>query len=206
MSATGLYALVDDAKNLLGLPSSDHRDDAWLGMTLESVSRLIELYTGRRFWSATETRYYTAHCASSLYTDDILAITSLRTDEDGNASYETTWATGDYYLAPFNATLHPQPEPYTQIITRPNSSVLFPVGITRGVQIAGTFGFNPTTAMPMLVKTAVLQQVMLDFRAKDAPMGSVGGGESAQPQRMPGGLHPFTARSLDYYRRRVHGG
>ena len=52
--------------------------------------------------------------------DDLLSVTTLKTDEDGDRTYEITWATTDYDLMPYNATLESQAQPYSHLQTTPD--------------------------------------------------------------------------------------
>lgn len=213
-NSTITYGQLEELKQELGIPTSNESEDISAELALESVSRSMEDYCHRRFHSgiatstayvgALETRYYTAECASELRIDDLLQLVSLRTDDNGNSSYDTTHTTALYYLAPFNATLNDQP--YTQLVLRPNATASFPVGTIRGVRIEGVFGYCPTTAVLPAIKKACLLQAAMDFRAKDSPMGSVGGRDftqTFQQSYVSGGLHPFVRRQLDPYRIRV---
>lgn len=184
----------------------DTTDDAVLETIVESVSRAIDDWTGRRFYAATQTRYYTAVRADRLLVDDLLSVTTIRTDEDGDGTFETTWAASDYLLAPFNAQLESVPQPYTTVLVSPNGDHWFPCGVLRGVEIAGSWGFSSTT--PKAVEQACLFQAAHERRTSFAPMGNfealgaVGGSEFAQQTRLTS-LHPVTRRLLETYRRPV---
>src|SRR5688500_13366975 len=98
-----LYSSLSAAKLHLGI--SDTTDDAKLLRILEAVSRDIDVYCARRFYVESRTRYYTARHGARLRVDDLLSVTTLETDEDGDRVYETSWATTDYDLEPYNALL-----------------------------------------------------------------------------------------------------
>lgn len=202
-SSSGLYTDLATLKSELGLDESNHDYDLSLSIAIEAASRAIDDYCGRWFFAQPATRYYQAHEATRLLTDDILAVTAIRSDGDADGVYESTWSSGSYYLTPFNATVEPQPQPYTAIITRQLSTAIFPTYVERGIQIVGTFGYS--SAPPMTVQKACLFQASLAYRAKDAPFGAVAGGafgQTVQPA-MGIGLHPFTRQLLDSYRRRI---
>ena len=202
-SSSGLLCRLEDLKQELGIDSTNHVNDLSMELAIETAGQEIADYTGREFVRATgQTRYYSAEHATCLLTDDILAITALRTDDDGNGSFETTWSSTAYLLAPFNAAVGVYPAPYTHILVPSYSSGSFPC-LSRGVQIVGDFGY--ATAAPPVVKKACLFQAALSFRAKDAPFGAVGGRDFGQEISAPMsvGLHPFAKKMLDIYRRRV---
>ena len=136
---TTLYTTRDDVKDRLDI--GDTVDDAALDLIIEAVSREIEHWTGRRFQPVTQTRYYTAHCGWRLAVDDLLSVTTLKTDEDGDRTYERTWAGTDYELWPWNAPNDFPARPYTSIQTTPNGNYSFPTG-GRAVEIAARWGYS----------------------------------------------------------------
>jgi hypothetical protein len=172
---------------------SDTADDAVLEAIVESVSRAIDDFCGRRFYAATETRYYTARKSRRLLVDDLLSITTLKTDDDADGTYETTWAATDYNLAPYNAQLAPVPEPYWEIEVSENGDYWFPTGTIKGVQVVGSWGFSATT--PDVINRSCLFQVAQEFRTRHAPLGIQGSGDM-QVEIRGIGLHPFVKRLL----------
>ena len=186
------YASIDELKTRLGI--TDATDDTILGMVLDSVSLLIEKKTHRRFWKNTsdETRYYSPMQSDALFTDDIVSVTTLKSDEDQDRTYEATWATTDYDLCPYNAaTLSPQ-EPYTWLEITPQGSYSFPTG-QKAVQIVGVFGWPE---VPATVKEATLIQAARIFKRKDSPFGIAGVGEFGQVQLL-GKLDPDVESFLE---------
>lgn len=123
--------------------AGDTKDDAAIEATIEAISREIDNICGQRFFTTTanETRYYTAERRHFLRLPHrIVSVNTLKTDEDGDRTYEITWQTTDYDLMPYNASL--DGEPYFWIETTPNGDYSFPVGIAKGVEISGKFGWN----------------------------------------------------------------
>ena len=104
------------------------------------VSREIDARTRRHFYASTETRYYTADQSGQLWIDDLLSITTLKTDDNDDGTYETTWTAGtDYHLQPFNAPSEIPPAPYLWIDLDNSSSKYFPK-VQKGVEISGRWG------------------------------------------------------------------
>lgn len=134
-----LYASLAALKTQLGI--SDTTDDALLLRILEAVSRDIEVHCERRFYVETRTRYYTARRRYSLRVDDLLSVTSLSTDEDGDRTYEISWASTDYDLDPANALIESPPRPYRKLCVTPEGDYWFPRGMPRGVRLVGSWGF-----------------------------------------------------------------
>lgn len=136
------YLGVASLKASLTISSSDTSDDARLLRVLEAVSQAIDDECARvpGFQPRTATRYYAARCADELLlAHDLLSVTSLKTDPDGDRVYDETWATTDYDLAPDNAAA--ERSPYWKILTTPNGNYGFPVGTRRGVEIVGLWGY-----------------------------------------------------------------
>jgi hypothetical protein len=174
-STSSLYTTLIDARRQCGvLESTDEVDDARIESIIAAVSRHIDIWTGRRFHTSTadETRYFCAETDERVDAGDILAVTTLRTDYNGDRVYESTWSTSDYELEPSNAPYQSQPEPYTHIYATPTADYSFPAGLRRGVQVTGRWGYS--TAAPDVVREACLIQVSRIFRRRDSPFGVAG--------------------------------
>lgn len=153
-------------------------DDVAYRAILEAVSRRIEHETSQRFQVHTATRYLSATWTHSLLLHlGLLSVTTLKTDNDGDRSYETTWATTDYDLLPLNAVENLQP--FTSIDIAPAGTKYFPVH-TRSTEIIGKWGYfedletvssalnealdSSETAVDVVSGTAyeVLQTILID--------------------------------------------
>lgn len=155
MSAN-LYAPVSELRDRLGL--TDVSQDFMLDRALQSASRWIDRTLGRRFFTTTapEIRYFTA-CNAYWYIDtgDLLSVTTLATDANGDGVYETTWTvTTDYWLGPRNAPL--DGEPYT-CINRTSTSGRFSFPAWQdGVQVTGQFGYCTLANVPPQIRELCL--------------------------------------------------
>ena len=110
--------------------------DTQLRDLLETASMQLDKYTGRFFYVLEATRYYDGDNNTLFLPDDILIITTLKTDDGGEGTFENTFATTDYHLYPFNVF------PKTRIEINPNGDFShFALGAQKGVEIIGTFGF-----------------------------------------------------------------
>lgn len=122
---------------------TDAVDDARLRSVLEAVAEAIDGADGcyRTFQPYTATRYYRSWDGSVLRLDeDLIEVTSLKTDDDGDGTYENTWATPtDYFLEPANAAIRRQP--YGEIVTANYAGRYSFSGVQRGVQIVGIWGY-----------------------------------------------------------------
>jgi hypothetical protein len=196
MALVNGYVSLPELKGQLGVV--DANSDAALERVIGTVSRWIDKWCGRRFWvnAADEARYYTARFSHTVYTDDIVSVTTLGTDDDGDRAYENTWASTDYDLRPDNAAL--DGAPYTCIAVAPNGVYSFPSGVAKGVKILGKFGWS--TTLPDLVREACLIQCTRVYRRRDAPFGITGANEMGQSV-MINRLDPDVTMMLDTYRR-----
>lgn len=171
MAITNGYCTLSELRGWIGSPSDHTEDDLRLEESVEAASRYIDDLCGRRFYanSVDETRYYTASNPERLTNldglDDVASITTLKTDEDEDRTYEVTWAATDYDLAPYNAVL--DGKPYTRIDVAPDGRYEFPTH-AKGVQIVGKFGWS---AAPDVVKRACLILAAFLFKQKDVPLG-----------------------------------
>ena len=197
MAITNGYCTLAELRARLQFADTDTEDDAILESIVTAVSRMIDNYTGRRFYTTSndETRYYTSEHPDVLYCpDDIVSITTLQTDEDGDRTYETTWTTADYDLEPYNASLDGQP--YTRVrVNKSTGSRAFPTQ-AKAIQITGKFGWG--ASVPVVVKEACLLQCERLYKRKDAPFGVLGAGGMGQATVIPQ-LDPDVALLLSQY-------
>lgn len=167
------YCSLSDLKNRLWPAGTtpDTLDDTALASIVTAISRAIDGYTGRRFYAATETRYYTPVYSDLIFVDDLLSITSIQLDYAATRVYDITLATTDYDLEPINAPLESVPQPYTMIRRRWMSAYVF-VPYRHSVKIVGSFGFCSSTP-PQVKEATLLITEKLKLRA-GAPFGIVG--------------------------------
>lgn len=183
MTITNGYATLADGRARLDITDvTDTTDDSKIENMIEAISRAIDEELGRRFHTTAndETRYFTAEFSDILFPGDILSITTLATDDNGDRTYENTWASTDYDLEPFNATL--DSKPYTSIGTTPQGVYAFPVDIKKGVKVIGKFGYASSTPKP--INEACLLAMEKLFKRKDAIFGVVGSAELGMLKQM----------------------
>lgn len=176
MTVINGYCSLAEFRAKLSLSVANTASDSQLEQIIEAASRWIDRYTARRFYGAAETRYYTAIDEQELLIDDLTSVTALKTDEDGDGTYETTWTTSDYNLRPYNALL--DGKPYTAIEVSENGDETFPVTIRKGVQVQGVFGYvastNALTGCPDPIHDATLLLAERIYKRKDAILGIAG--------------------------------
>ena len=122
--------------NAYGVTSEDLRVSAAIGEASRAAQTMMG---GRQIHSSLVTRTFDGDGCGKLYVGDILSITTLKFDLDGDRTYEETLATTDYHLWPNN------PESgrgYRRIdIDSYGDYSTFPVG-RRCIQIVGKFGMT----------------------------------------------------------------
>lgn len=143
------YANLKTIKSvsLLDITGSSH--DTRLLELLEDTSRWIDQHCNRHFFTLQATRLFDVQGSSSrVLVPDLIRITALKSDGDGDKLFETAWASGDYILYPLNAEpTQPWGRPYTRLEVGNGSGGLLGARarLPRGrstLQIAGVWGFR----------------------------------------------------------------
>lgn len=155
--------------------------DADLTQQLATASRAVDKICGRRFYlldqSNDQTRYYTPLRPVTLEIDDLVSLTSMASDQDGDGIFETTWTLhSDFELGPDNSDL--DLEPWQWVKLKQRSETLLPVGVPRSVQVVGRFGW---ASVPdgVISLTSILAARLVQ-RVRSAPFGVISiGVESA---------------------------
>jgi len=175
---TKLYCSPEELKSRLGLAASDTADDLEIRLAIESASREIDDVCDRHFWRGTSTRTFVPDSLYCCAVDDLVSVTTLKTDSSGDGTFETTWAVSDYQLLPLNATTgHAEPRPYTSL--KAVGANTFPpwsgyASRADRVELAGVFGWPQ---IPSAVKQAALIVAAETLKLKDAPFGVAAMGE-----------------------------
>jgi hypothetical protein len=191
------YATLAELKSSLGI--TDTVDDTPLQNVLDATDLLINNFCDTKVGfgqTASQTRYYTTNSILYAITDPIVSISELKTDNTGMGTYESTWDTSDYILAPRNAALDSRP--YTEIDTNITQTKLFPTRYI-GVKVTGVFGW-PT--VPAAVKQAELIQAGAVWASRTSPFGVIGGADLGGILRQNRALHPEAQVLLEPYRNR----
>src|SRR3972149_95710 len=80
-------------------------DDSRLRDLIEAISRNMDSYVGREFFSQVRTLYFSGNGRDRMRLPlDLVSISSLTEDTDGDDTYDNTWATTDYDLWPYDAS------------------------------------------------------------------------------------------------------
>lgn len=178
MTVTNGYASLADVKAALRI--TDTVDDTLIEIAIESASREIDGYCERVFYDfGTSTRLFLPTDNFLVQIDDLQSISALKTDSNGNGTFDVTWASDDYQLEPLNGFVSGLEQPYTRI--RAVGSYLFPVFdvfnsnyYEASIQITGDWGF---ASVPTAVRQAGILSSMRQFKRYDAPLGIAGFGD-----------------------------
>ncbi|MCI0788810.1 MAG: hypothetical protein J4N88_04445 [Chloroflexi bacterium] len=136
-----LTKLKDDS--LLKDPAGGTGDDDELFQLLLSVSDWVDHYCNRHFYPRTETLVFDGGGTAQLLVPDLISVTSLKEDNNGDLSFNEVWATSEYWLQPYNAA--PSQHwggPYTAVKARSagNKADGFAAG-EQNFQISGVWGY-----------------------------------------------------------------
>lgn len=194
---SNLYVTADELKEILQLTGETFADSA-IDIAVSAASRACDAYKKKRgtgFYPTAGTRYYSPGVYDlEAPIDDLVSLTSVTIDADGDGSYDTTWVNGtDFYLGPVNAAADGRP--YKRIVLRPQAARTFPPYIN-GVKVIGTFGWAET---PIEVKqAAILIANHLLYRTREAPLGVlVAAGAEAVAMARLGRIDAAAALLLD---------
>lgn len=183
MTITNGYTTLAQLRAKLTIPTADTADDTMLENIVEAVSRWIDAYCGRIFYTtSSETRVYTPTTAHLVITDDIATITSVKIDT-GSRAYGTTLAATDYDTLPFNTTAKVTPIMGLQIT--PNGTQRFYPTISKSVQVVGTFGVPSGCTWLEQVREACEIWAEYVYKSKDASLGFTGSAALGQPSSAP---------------------
>lgn len=170
MPLTNAYCTLSEVKSALRI--TDSTDDTLLENAIEGASRRIDGYCGRRFYQQTATVQLYALDSYTLPTqNDLLSVTSLATDDNGDNTFETVWVAGtDYQLEPLDRNITGQP---IRTITAIGGKTfpLFSIPALPSAQIVGVWGWS---AIPDDVREACVLLSMRGFARYNAALGVVG--------------------------------
>jgi len=135
------YVSLDEVKRSLKLQGTTGVDDD-IKRAIPAACRAIDDLCDRFFYrddgSNDEVRFYTPTRLRVQETDDVIAISELAIDRDGDGDYEQVLDVGDYLLEPLNAAA--SGKPFERIVLR-RSVHSWPVGRHGAVRVTGRFGW-----------------------------------------------------------------
>lgn len=167
--------------------------------SLGAAADMIDEECGRTFHRETATLVFTPSDVTVLRVPDLVSVTTLKTDEDGDQSYERTWSTGDYLLCPTNAQARERQYPYTEIHVNFATASLkyaFPVGLQNSVQVAGVWGWP---SVPDAIQEVCILEAQRLISQSNAPSGVIS--NDAGAAAVVPAMHPTSRRLLQPYRK-----
>jgi hypothetical protein len=202
MAMTNPYASLSEVKAAARI--NDTIDDSLLELAIESASRDLDAYTERVFYSTGATAVTRVYIPQDIYlveTDDIISVTTLKSDSTGNGTFDVTWASTDFQLEPLNGRAGGIDTPATRI--RAIGEYLWPVYEPRNVnsnqasvQVTGVFGF---ASVPIAIKQATILAALRAYKRYESPTGVLGFSDVGVVRI--GRLDPDVQRLVDPYRK-----
>ena len=153
---------------------TDNVDDDLLELAVEAASREIDQACERNFYNAgTATRIFAARDSFVCEIDDLISLTSLKTDPEGDGNYTVTWTATDFTLEPLNGISGGIAQPYNQI--RARDTYLFPLENGEPlVQVTGSWGWS---SIPKAIEQATVILASRIYKRNDSPLGVAGFGD-----------------------------
>lgn len=178
MTITNGYLTTEEARDYCGL--SDLTDTELLDATVEAVSRLIDNTCQRNFYQVEDVaRTFATQDAARLRLgafNDLVEVTSLKFDRDGDGVFEEEAAETDYEV---DGGSFAEAGPYTEIHLF--NSVWFPIpggtagtGRTKLTEVTGTWGWPD---VPAAITQATRIMVSRIMKRQESPQGVAGFGE-----------------------------
>jgi hypothetical protein len=199
---TNGYASLSDVKAAARI--TDSIDDALLELSIEAASREIDGICERVFYNTGGSAVSRVYIPQDIYlveTDDIVSVTSVKSDSTGNGTFDVTWETSDFQLEPLNGRAGGIDTPATRI--RAIGQYLWPVYEPRNVnsnqasvQVTGVFGF---ATVPIAIKQATILSALRAYKRYESPTGVLGFSDMGVVRI--GRLDPDVQRLVDPYRK-----
>ena len=203
MAITQGYCSLEDVKAAARI--TDSIDDSLLELSIESASREIDSYTERVFYSTGGTPVARVYIPQDIYlveTDDIISVTSIKSDSAGDGTFDVTWTVSDFQLEPLNGRAGGIDTPATRI--RAIGDYLWPVYEPRNVnsnqasvQVTGVFGF---ATVPTAVQQATILSALRQYKRYESPTGVLGFSDIGAV-RVGTKLDPDVERMIQPYRK-----
>jgi len=180
MAITNGYCALSELKAFVNI--ADSNDDAELEDAVNSASRQIDAYCGRKFYAdgGTSAKVYRSTNPYKVTVDDISTATGLvlKYDDSDDGTYDTTVAASDYILYPLNAEAFGiDGLGFTHIELLTDGPHEFPTVASNNrprIQVTAKWGF---AAVPEPVRQACLMLSSENFAMRNTPLGIAGVGE-----------------------------
>lgn len=173
------YATLTDVKAALRMGAADTTDDTLLEAAIESASRMIDDDCDRVFFASGTgvTRYFAAREDDYCPTDDLISISAVAIDYDGDGVYETSIESTSYRTDPPNNIAGGRAWPTTGLVAIDGQGFYFPVDDEDDLLVAVTGNYGFASAVPAEIKQACIIQSLRNFKRLDSPLGVAGFGD-----------------------------
>jgi hypothetical protein len=172
MAITNGYCTLEQVKASLRI--TDSVDNSLLELAVESASREIDQACERVFYQQEDqTRIFAARDEFVCEIDDLYSLTHIKTAQNSDGVFDTTWEPKDYQLEPLNGFSGGIPHPATQI--RATDDHLWPLDDGEAlVQVRGDFGWE---SVPTAIVQATVILAARIYKRNDSPLGVAGIGD-----------------------------
>lgn len=176
---TNGYLTTADAQDYIGRQFAD--STGLLDDLVTVASRSIDRHCGRHFYTVTATRIFDTEDGYTVRFgayNDLVSVTTLRSDSTGDGVYDQTWTANQYQLQPVGATTRaPVAEPFTSVALLDGLTFPWRVSTRRQglIEIAGVWGWP--TEPPIEIRQACRLLVHEFAKLVDAPFGMLGSAE-----------------------------
>lgn len=186
LGMTEWYCSMEELKSRLSMSDSDPdpaNNDYEIQNVLQAVTDWITNYCGRHFYQITETRTFRPDNRWNTVIDDVVSVSSVDLDYDGDGVYEVHWVQDEEYqllryMSHYNKHNMGVARPYNQlqVITLGTQNPvggqwlpwLWPFTRQDRVSITGTWGWPD---IPPAVNQAALYIAAEMFSARNSPFG-----------------------------------
>tara|TARA_Y100000593_G_C4272740_1_gene318284 strand:+ start:156 stop:782 length:627 start_codon:yes stop_codon:yes gene_type:complete len=180
MAINNGYCTLSEIKAFVNIVDSN--DDDELEDAVNSASRQIDAYCGRKFFAdgVTSAKVYRTRNPYQVTVDDISTSTGLvlKYDDNDDGTYDTTIAASDFILYPLNAEAFGiSGLGFTSIELLTNGTHEFPTVASNNrprIEVTANWGF---AAVPEPVRQACLMLSSENFAMRNTPLGIAGVGE-----------------------------
>lgn len=173
MAITNGYCTLAEVKAAAKFDSSSA--DTVLEKIIESASRRIDGYCGRFFYQVANTpiAFYARNEFRLMLPDIASSNITVKSDDNGDGTFTTTWPSSAYSLEPTNVVL--QNRPYNRIVvTGQRTFPIFAFPPRPGMQITATWGWP---SIPTDIREACILMSMRQFSRYSSPLGVAGFGD-----------------------------
>lgn len=174
MSITNGYCTAVELRDHLQ-DSGSKLDADLIDRAINSASRAVDNYTGRRFWqdATVRTRTFRPLEHRIAWVSDISTTTGLIIATGDDGTFPTTWAATDYELEPENGDEDGPAYAWWRILAVGDQRFI-PSTLRRTLSVTARFGWS---AVPDPVNEATILKASQLFQRKNAVFGIAGFGE-----------------------------